>query len=178
MTKPATQSVATAWKPTRARVREALLAAGAPVVACALALGALTTWVNAGAAGSRPQIGISDARIFLQYGDSQYTSAYFRIANGGDSDDELVSVTSPEMAETMLSRDQENGDGAASMNMVNSATVPGRGTLAMSPYGLNVMVKTKKKPHWQLGDTVPFILHFRYSGSRESTAVVVRPSSD
>ncbi|WP_329073164.1 copper chaperone PCu(A)C [Streptomyces sp. NBC_01429] len=123
-------------------------------------------------------MGISDARIFLPYGDGRYTSVYFRIANSGDADDELTSVTSPEMEEAMLSTDRSNGQGAASMTMVGSATVPGGGTLAMSPYGLNVMVKTKTKTHWRPGDSVPFVLHFRHSGSRKSLAVVVRPGID
>ncbi|MFE2943137.1 copper chaperone PCu(A)C [Streptomyces sp. NPDC059255] len=178
MTNPTAQPAATGWRPTRGRLREALLASAAPVIASVVALGALTTWTNSGAAGGGPRIGISDSRIFLQYGGGEYTSAYFRISNSGEADDELVSVTSPELAEAMLSRDRSNGDGAASMTMVDSATVPRGRTLAMSPYGLNVMVKTKTKTHWRLGDTVPFVLHFRHSGPRKTQAVVIQPSSD
>ncbi|MEV7085504.1 copper chaperone PCu(A)C [Streptomyces sp. NPDC093085] len=175
---PDERSAATGWRPTRERLRDTFLAAAAPVVASAVALGALTTWTNSGAAGSGPRIGISDSRIFLPYGGAQYTSVYFRIANSGDADDELTSVSSPEMAEAMLSRDRENGEGAASMAMVESATVPRGGTLDMSPYGLNVMVKAKTRTDWQLGDTVPFVLHFRHSGPRDALAVVIRPTGD
>ncbi|MGW2262102.1 copper chaperone PCu(A)C [Streptomyces sp. NPDC001780] len=168
----------TDWTPTRRRLRESALAAVAPAAACAVALAALTTWTNLGGAGSGPRIGISDARVFQTHGGSQYTSAYFRISNSGDADDELVSVTSPVMAEAMLSRDESNGEGAASMRMENSATVPGGATLEMSPYGLNVMVKARTTANWRQGDTIPFVLHFRHSGPKDSLAVVVRPSSD
>ncbi|MEV7426418.1 copper chaperone PCu(A)C [Streptomyces sp. NPDC091212] len=173
-----TNPTATGWQPTRGRLRDTLIAAAAPVIACVVALGGLTTWVNSGAAGSRPRLAISNARIFLPYGDGQYTSAYFRIANSGDADDELLSVTSPEMAEAMLSVDRDNGKGGAIMSMVDKATVPGGSALTMSPYGLNVMVRARTKPHWQLGDTVPFTLHFRHSGPQKSVAVVITPSTD
>ncbi|RDG37801.1 copper chaperone PCu(A)C [Streptomyces corynorhini] len=178
MTNPAAPPAATRWRSSRARLRDTLLAAAAPVVACAVALGGLTTWARSGAAGSPPRIGISDSRVFLPYGDGRYTSAYFRIANSGDAGDELISVTSPEMDEAMLSRDRSNGEGGASMTMVRSAAVPGGGTLTMSPYGLNVMVRTRARTQWQPGDTVPFVLHFRHSGPRKTLAVVVRPGSD
>ncbi|MEW1722813.1 copper chaperone PCu(A)C [Streptomyces sp. NPDC093109] len=179
MTSPAaTHPTTTGWQLTRGRLRDTLTAATAPVIACVVALGALTTWVNSGAAGSRPQLAISSARIFLPYGDGQYTSAYFRIDNSGDADDELLSVTSPVMAEAMLNADRDNGKGGAVMTMVDKATVPGGSALTMSPYGINVMVKSRTKPHWELGDTVPFVLHFRHSGPQKSVAVVITPTID
>ncbi|MGN5379512.1 copper chaperone PCu(A)C [Streptomyces lasalocidi] len=82
------------WRPTRRRLTDTLLAALAPVAACSLALGGLTTWAGAGKAGSPPRITVSNGRVLLPYGDSTDTAALFDIANVGGADDRLVNVTS------------------------------------------------------------------------------------
>ncbi|MER6448154.1 copper chaperone PCu(A)C [Streptomyces venezuelae] len=162
--------------PTAEQVREALRAALVPVVACAVALTGLTVWASSGAAGSPPQIAAGNGRVFLTYGDSPDTAAFFDIANIGRADDRLTGVTSPDLERTTLGRPESSGLGAAFMRPTDSVKVPAGGTLVMSPLDVSVMAR-KKKVSWQAGDIVPFVLHFRYSPPVPVVAVVVRPGS-
>ncbi|MFF3325559.1 copper chaperone PCu(A)C [Streptomyces sp. NPDC002889] len=164
-----------AWRPSRRRLREGILAALAPVAACAVALGGLTAWTLAGGAGSPPRIEVGDPRIFLPYGDNEDTAAFFRITNSGGADDQLIGVTSPAIESAMLSRHESNGSGADFMRMVDSVAIPAGDTLVMSPSTMDVMVKVKAR--WRVGDTVPFVLHFRHSGPVDTVVVVARPGS-
>ncbi|MGW7088511.1 copper chaperone PCu(A)C [Streptomyces sp. NPDC054871] len=159
------------------RLRGPLLAALAPVTACAVALGGLTTWVGSGGAGRPARIEVGAGRVFLPFGDTEDTSAYFRITNRGASADRLTGVTSDSRAadEAMLGRHRTTGGGAAYMSGADSVEVPAHGTLAMSPLGVDVMLRARGR--WRVGDTVPFTLHFRDGGSIRAEAVVVRPSA-
>ncbi|MCX4694761.1 copper chaperone PCu(A)C [Streptomyces sp. NBC_01408] len=163
------------WRPTRRRLRGTFPAAAAPVIACLAALCGLTAWATAGAAGTPPRIEIGAARVFLPFADKENTAAFFQIHNRGGADDELVSVTSPAVERAMLSRHAGTGTGADTMAMTGPVTVPAGGTVAMSPFGLDVMVRVRAR--WQLGEAVPFVLHFRRSGPVEVVAFVVRPVS-
>ncbi|NUL06018.1 copper chaperone PCu(A)C [Streptomyces lunaelactis] len=148
-------------------------AALAPVAASALALGGLTAWTAVGAAGSPPRLDVIAARVLLPFNGNEVTAAVFRIRNTGDADDELTGVTSPVMGSAMLTGDSPAREGAARMRMVDAATVPGRGELAMSPYGLDVMVEVREP--LREGQEIPFVLHFRDSERIRTMAVVVRP---
>ncbi len=161
--------------PVRSRLREAYLAAAVPVIACLAALCGLTAWVSSGAAGSPPRIEVTDARVFVPYAGKKDTAAFFRISNTGGADDELVSVTSPAVEQAMLSRHDAAGTGAHSMGMTGPVRLPAGGTLVMSPFDLDVMVRARTG--WQPGDAVPFVLHFRHSGPVEAVALAVRPGS-
>jgi copper(I)-binding protein len=162
------------WRPTRRRVTDGLLAAVAPIAACAVALGGLTTWVTSGNAGSPARITVTEGRVFLPYGDVRDTAAFFRITNSGGADDRLLKVTSSAVGEDMaLSRHRMISDSAASAETVDSARVPAGGSLAMSPFGLDVTLRAQ--PGWQEGTYVPFTLHFERGGRIEVQAVVVRP---
>ncbi|WP_371599060.1 copper chaperone PCu(A)C [Streptomyces sp. NBC_00564] len=163
------------WRPTRRRLTDTLLAALAPVAACSLALGGLTTWVGAGKAGSPARIVVSSGRVFLPYGDSTETAAFFDVSNPGGADDRLVEVTSSATGgEIGLSRHSTAGSGAARKEAVSSAPIPAGGELSMSPHGLDVVLRARTG--WRAGDLVPFTLHFEHSGAIETIAVVVRPS--
>ncbi|MFI1397098.1 copper chaperone PCu(A)C [Streptomyces sp. NPDC020681] len=157
------------------RIRSALTTALVPLAACSLTLAGLTTWTASGAAGSPPRIEVGDSRVFLPYGGRTETAAFFRITNTGGSDDLLTAVTSPAVDRAMLSRHVNTDDGAGFMRMIDSADVPAGGTLTMSPSGVDVMVRTKGR--WRVGDTIPFVLHFRDSGRVETVAAVIRPGS-
>ncbi|WP_405542901.1 copper chaperone PCu(A)C [Streptomyces phaeochromogenes] len=63
--------------------------------------------------------------------------------------------------------------GAAYRDEVDSAAVPAHGSLTMSPHGLDVILRAGAR--WELGDPVPFTLHFRRSGPVTVEAVVVSP---
>ncbi|MFD8045929.1 copper chaperone PCu(A)C [Streptomyces sp. WAC 05379] len=163
-----------AWRPTRRRITDGLLAALAPIAACGVALGGLTTWVGAGNAGSPARITVTDGRVFLPYGDVRDTAAFFRIANSGGSDDRLLKVTSSAVrGEATLSRHRMAGDNAATARTVESAGVPADGSLTMSPFGLDVTLRAD--PEWVAGTYVPFTLHFEQGGRIEVQAKVVRP---
>ncbi|WP_244181897.1 copper chaperone PCu(A)C [Streptomyces curacoi] len=161
-------------RPAGRRVADGLLAVLAPVAACAVALGVLTTWVTSGAAGSPARIAVTDGRVFLPYGDVRDTAAFFRITNSGGADDRLLKVTSTAGGgAATLSRHRMSGGRAAYAQPVDSVRVPAGGGLAMSPYGLDVTLWAQ--PGWRTGDLVPFTLHFEHGGRIEVPAVVVRP---
>ncbi|MEU6124001.1 copper chaperone PCu(A)C [Streptomyces sp. NPDC047123] len=162
------------WRPSRRRIRDALDAALMPVAACAVALGVLTTWTASGAAGSPARVEVVGGTVFLPYGDTEDTAAFFRITNTGGSDDRLTEVTSPAFDDVMLGRHTTTGRAVASMRMVDSAAVPAGEGLTMSPYGLDVMA-TLRAP-LRLGERVPFVLTFRHGGSVRTQAVVIRPA--
>jgi copper(I)-binding protein len=142
------------------------------VAACAITLGGLYGWTASGAAGCPADIGVTDARILLPFGDGEQTAAVFRLRNTGGADDDLVAVTSPETGRALLAHTVVHA-GGGSMSMTDSATVPARGTLTMSPFGLDVMVN--RPPRLRPGQLVPFVLHFRDSTPVRVAAVVVRP---
>jgi copper(I)-binding protein len=164
------------WRPTRRRLTDTLLAALAPVAACSVALGGLTTWVGSGKAGSPARIEVTPGRVFLPYGDTRETAAFFEISNSGSADDRLVKVTSSAGSAIALSRHRATTGGAAYRADVGSASVPAGGGLTMSPHGLDVTLRAEAG--WQAGDIVPFTLHFERSGRIETIAVVVRPSTN
>ncbi|MEV6113747.1 copper chaperone PCu(A)C [Streptomyces sp. NPDC052109] len=155
---------------------DTLLAALAPVAACSLALGGLTTWAGAGKAGSPARITVSNGRVLQPYGDSTDTAALFDVANVGGADDRLENVTSPAThGRITLSGHRMLGDRAAYKADMTSAGVPAGGVLSMSPRGVDVTLRAGAG--WRAGDLVPFTLHFERSAPVEAIAVVVRPSN-
>ncbi|MFF4500976.1 copper chaperone PCu(A)C [Streptomyces sp. NPDC001401] len=164
------------WRPTRRRLTDTLLAAVAPVTACCVALGGLTTWVSAGKAGSPARVAVSNGRIFLPYGNTTETAAFFDVTNLGGADDRLVGVTSSATSGRItLSRHRMIGGGVAARADVSSAAVPAGGEVSMSPDGLDVTLTAEAR--MRAGDLVPFTLRFERSGSVETLAVVIRPRS-
>lgn len=161
-------------RPVRHRLAKALRAALAPVAASSLALGGLTTWVTAGKAGSPARLSVTSGRVFLPYGDSTQSAAFFDITNSGGADDRLVEVTSAATGgEIELSRHRMVGRTAASRQSVSSLTVRAGGRLSMSPGGPAVTMRSGAG--WRAGDLVPFTLRFERSGAIRTLAVVVRP---
>ncbi|WAL98937.1 copper chaperone PCu(A)C [Streptomyces sp. Je 1-369] len=162
------------WRPSRRRIREGLGGALEPVAACAVALGLLTVWTGSGGAGSPARVEVADGTVFLPYGNTRESAAFFRITNSGGSGDRLTSVASPVLDDVMLARYAPTGSGAAGMRMVDSAAVPAGEGLTMSPYGLDVMVRLREP--LRLGERIPFVLTFREGRTVRTEAVVIRPS--
>ncbi|MPY61633.1 copper chaperone PCu(A)C [Streptomyces spongiae] len=161
------------WRPTRRRLADALRAALAPVAACSVALGGLTTWALSGNAVTA-RIAVTDAHVYLPYGNTRDTAAFFRITNSGGAGDRLLKVTMAGAGGgTELSRHRMTSGRAAYAETVDSAEVPAGASLAMSPSGLDVTLRAK--PGWREFDFVPFTLHFQRSGRVEALAIVVRP---
>ncbi|MFI1279821.1 copper chaperone PCu(A)C [Streptomyces sp. NPDC020858] len=161
------------WSGSR-RLPEGVVAVLAPLTACLTALVGLTAWTTAGGAGTPARIEVGIGQVFMPYADKQRTAAFFRITNTGGSGDQLLSVTSPAAEGAMLSR-HESAGGADSMRMVTSAEIPAGSVVRMTPSTLDVMMTVKGR--WQVGDAVPFVLHFRHSGPVQTVAFVVRPGS-
>ncbi|WP_371680376.1 copper chaperone PCu(A)C [Streptomyces sp. NBC_01276] len=159
----------------RPRLREAYLAAAAPVIACLVGLCCLTAWAASGAAGTPPRIAVDDGRVFVPYAGREDTAAFFRISNLGGGEDELVSVTSTAVERAVLSRHRSTGTGADSMDRDGPVRIPAGGAVEMSPFGVGVMVKVKER--WQPGQVVRFVLHFRHSEPVETIAIAIRPGS-
>ncbi|RSS78938.1 copper chaperone PCu(A)C [Streptomyces sp. WAC06614] len=157
------------------RVRDGLLAALVPVVACLTALVGLTAWTRVGAAGTPARVEVGVGRVFLPYAGKERTAAFFAITNTGGADDQLVSVTSPALQDVMLSRHEPGGDGADTMGMAPTVNIPAGSRLTMTPGTVDVMATVKGR--WKEGDAVPFVLHFRHSGAVDAVAFVVRPGS-
>ncbi|MEV5491712.1 copper chaperone PCu(A)C [Streptomyces bobili] len=164
------------WRPTRRRVTDSLIVALAPLAACCVALGGLTTWVAQGNAGSPARIAVTGGHVFLPFGGTRETSAFFRITNSGGGDDRLLKVTSSATGgDPALSRHRMAGARAAYGQTVESAAVPAGDSLVMSPFGTDVTVRATET--WREGDLVPFTLHFARSGRIKALAVVVRPGT-
>lgn len=162
------------WRPSRRRLTDALTAALAPVAACGLALGGLAAWAGAGKAGSPARITVSAGRVYLPYGNTTETAAFFDVSNVGGADDRLVKVTSVAApGEIGLGRHRMAGETAAYKEGVDAVTVPAGGELSMSPHGVDVTLRAAAG--WRAGDLVPFTLHFERSAPVETVAVVVRP---
>ncbi|MET9352927.1 copper chaperone PCu(A)C [Streptomyces sp. NPDC006617] len=160
---------------SRRRLTDTALAALAPVVACGVALGGLTTWTGAGGAGSPTvRINVSYGRFFLPFGETTETSAYFDITNTGDTDDRLVAVAYSG-GEAGLSRHFMTPSGAASKESLESVDVSAGDSLSMSPHGVDVILTAR--PGWRPGDLVRFTLRFERRGSVDALAVVTPPGA-
>ncbi|MFI1471270.1 copper chaperone PCu(A)C [Streptomyces wuyuanensis] len=164
------------WRPTRRRLSDTLLAALAPVAACSIGLGALTTWVGTGNAGSPAEISVTDGRVWPSYGDTPETSAYFRLINSGGSEDRLLKVTTTAVTGTpALYGHRMVTENTATDQEIDSIAVPAGETVAMAPGGFNVTLRADKD--WKVGEYVTFTLHFEHAGKVEAVAVVSPPSS-
>ncbi|WP_399896289.1 copper chaperone PCu(A)C [Streptomyces sp. BBFR51] len=160
---------------SRRRLADTALAALAPVAACGVALGGLTAWAGAGGAGSPTvRIDVSYGRVFLPFGATTETSAYFDITNTGDTEDRLVAVAYSGR-EAGLSRHVMTPSGAASKKSLDSVDVSAGDTLSMSPHGVDVTLTAR--PGWRTGDLVRFTLRFERRGSVDALAVVTPPGA-
>ncbi|MFD6229268.1 copper chaperone PCu(A)C [Streptomyces sp. NPDC060232] len=167
------KAVAEGHGPGRRSLREGLPATLVPVIACLTMLVGLTAWTTAGAAGSPARIDVGVGRVLLPAAGKEGTTAFFRIANTGDSDDQLVGVTSPVADGITLNRHERAGEEDEVTRTVTSANIPAGDFLVMTPATLDLTIKVKTRR--RVGDAMPFVLHFRRSGPVDAVAFVVRP---
>ncbi|MEU2264535.1 copper chaperone PCu(A)C [Streptomyces sp. NPDC019645] len=160
----------------RRGLTDVLPAVLAPLAACAVALGGLTTWVGTGSAGTPPRIDVVPGRVLLPYGADRDTAAYFEVANSGGSADRLTGATSPSArGEITLTRHRGTDAGAAYRDTISSAAVPAGSALSMSPHGVSLAFRPEGR--WRAGDIVPMTLHFEHGGQVRTVAVVVGRAS-
>ena len=148
----------------------ALRAALVPAAVAAVTLGLLTAWVVTGQAGSPARVHVENAWVMAPT--APQTAAYFTLDNTGDVPDDLLQVRTPISTAAMLSR-QVNHAGAGRMAMAGALAVPAHGTVQMTPFTVNVMIKPSEP--LPVGRRVPFTLVFRHSGTVDVTAVVEPP---
>lgn len=148
----------------------AVRAALAPVVAAAITLGLLTAWAMTGHAGRPARVHVEDAWVMAPTAPG--TAAYFTLANTGDVADDLLEVRTPISAAAMLGRQVDHA-GAGRMAMTGRLAVPAHGTVRMTPFTVDVMIRPRGP--LPVGRRVPFTLVFRRSGTVHVTAVVAPP---
>lgn len=97
------------------------------------------------------------------------------VDNGTGTADVLVSVSSPRATSAMVHRSGVDGEGRATMDMVETLTIPARSKVAFEPGGLHVMLTGL--PHdLAVGDEVPVSFEFERAGTVKVDAVVTDPS--
>lgn len=96
--------------------------------------------------------------------------AYFVLENNGDSDDRLLSASSPVAGTTELHTHIKDGE-VVRMRQVEAIDVPAGETVALEPGGLHVMLMGLKNPLDQ--DTMfPLTLEFEQAGTITVDVVV------
>lgn len=139
--------------------------------ACSTALlSALTVLLAAcsGAAGGG-EIVVSDARVPVPAGANG--AAYMTLTNDGDTDDQLVGVTS-DVAEAVELHQSAMQDGSMSMQQVDGIDLPAGGAAVLEPGGFHVML-VGVTAELAEGDTVDLTLEFANAGERTVSAEVV-----
>jgi len=98
------------------------------------------------------------------------------VENGTDTDDTLVSVSSPVAKTTTIHRTETDDAGRSTMTEQKDLPVPADSEVTFAPGGLHVML-TGITEDLQVGDEVALTLTFEHAGTVEATARVVEPGS-
>lgn len=99
---------------------------------------------------------------------------YFDIKNAGDTDDSLVSASSP-VADRAEIHTSEDEDGVTKMRKLDSLDLPAGETKTLSPRGYHIMLMKLKEP-LEADSTFPLTLSFE-NGEDMTVDVHVRPVS-
>jgi copper(I)-binding protein len=130
--------------------------------ALALVLGASFT---AATASASPSIQITAAWIQSPMPGARDTAGYVRIANGADSDDRLLSVSS-RWAGRVDMHEMVTEDGMMGMRpLIYGVKVPAGGTIDFSPQALHLMLVNPRKPFVAGRSKVPLQFHFQKAGT-------------
>ena len=158
-----------------------LARAAAGPVACALVLtGLLSAWVAAGGAGTltRVRMTVSLAAVPMRAFTPRAAAAagaahtYLVIHNLGGAPDELIAVRSPDASRIVFTQRTGLAGQAA---VVGSLTVPGHGTLTLSPLTDDVVLENPLP--FEDSKTVPLTLVFRHAGQITIDAPVTAPGT-
>jgi periplasmic copper chaperone A len=155
-------------------------AAAAPVICAAVLTGLLSAWVSGNGAGTltRVRIRVTLAAVPMR----AYTPAaskavhsagtYLTITNLGATADELIAVRSPVARRIAFT---ERADLGGSTVTVPALTIPGHGTLTLTPVSDDVVLLD---PGWFEGSkTVRLTLVFRHAGQVTIDAPVTDPGT-
>ncbi|MFW6851195.1 copper chaperone PCu(A)C [Burkholderia gladioli] len=86
------------------------------------------------------------------------SGGFFEVANSSDKPVQLTGVDSEAFGMAMLHQTQSNGS-MSKMVMVDTATVPAKGTLSFAPGGYHVMLEEPRQA-LKIGSTIPLTLSF------------------
>jgi len=136
-----------------------LLRLGVALVATAAIAGAARADVRAGS------IKVSDAWSRPTAAGMPMGVAYFVVRNDGTTDDAIVSASTPAAARVEIHQTTV-ADGMARMRPLKEIVVPARGTVAVAPGGIHLMLVDLAAP-LAAGTRVPLFLQFRNAGRVE-----------
>ena len=101
--------------------------------------------------------------------------AYLRVRNEGASDDAIVSASTPAAARVEIHQ-TTLADGMARMRPMREILVPAKGTVAIAPGGIHLMLVDLKAPI-AVGTRVPLVLQVRRAG-RVATSLAVESRTE
>jgi hypothetical protein len=150
------------------------------VICAALLIALLAGWTATGGAGTitRARLQVTLAAVPMRAFSPRAAAkagqahVYLDIRNLGATADELLAVRSPAASRIVLT---ERAGPGAKPAAVTSLTIPGDGTLALSPLG-NGVVLENPVPFESDGD-VPLTLVFRHAGQITIDAPVTPPGT-
>jgi copper(I)-binding protein len=117
-----------------------------------------------------PAIRIADPWMRPTPGGDRPTAVYFRIDNAGDTDDRLLSASTPDASSLeLMSTTMESG--MTGMETRGPIMVPAGMSVALYPGGDHLMVMGAKRA-LSVGDTLPLTLLFEHAGKIDVAAVV------
>lgn len=102
---------------------------------------------------------------------AQSAGAYLSIANSGDSDDTLLSASTPAAGDTMLHATSMNGQVMEMTPMHDGLPVPAHGGAALDPLHGHLMMTGMTAPFVQ-GQCLEMVLHFAKAGDLPIQVVV------
>ena len=117
---------------------------------------------------------ITDARTFPAM-PNRPGAAYLSIANDGETDDRLISATSPMFERIELHDVKQEGD-VMQMFQIEAVDVPAGGMAMLEPGGKHMMLFGASQM-LTIGDEVPMTLVFERAGSVEITVTVEKRTS-
>ena len=116
--------------------------------------------------GGTPNIQISDAWARETVAGQSGTAAYATIANRGDGDDRLVSVSATTPVTASLHETSTNGAGVSSMRPLDDGIqVPAGGRVMLRPGAAHIMISGLRSPLHQ-DEVLKLTLRFEHSGDR------------
>lgn len=172
-------SVTTTTRKTTPRMRDraaaVLQAAGPPLAAGALLLGLLAGWVGLGGFGTlvRERLEVTGATVPVPASPG-VTAAYLTISNTGADADQLLAVSTGAARQALLTRNTVNG-ASGGMIGLSALTVPGHGSVALGPFGTDIMLVDPGP--LTAGHTVTLHLEFRRAGTLTVNALITAPGS-
>ena len=161
-------------------LRDLARAAFGPVICAVVLTGLLSAWVSAGGAGtlSRVRLQVSLAAVPMRAftpraaASAGAATTFLTIRNLSGTPDQLIAVRSPIARHVVLT--VRNGL-AGPRIVVSDLAIPAHGTLTLSPFGDDVVLRDPAP--FETSPGVPLILTFRHAGTVTLEATVTAPGT-